>query len=196
MRSPPPVAPSVGLPSEAPDLDWNVVLTVRAGHRRRLRRALHRLVFLRRSGFHNVFVGRVSDAATILEGVATLGAARPDVLEWIGRIVPVERTFAVDAAHFADQVVTEAAPLLDRLAGRRFHVRVERRGHKHVIHSQETVQRVGETLLERLAAQSPGTAVDFRDPDVVVVVEIVGPAAGVGLVTREQRQRFPFVRID
>ena len=38
--------------------------------------------------------------------------------------------------------------------------------------------------------------VDFRDPDVVFAVERIGDRGGIGLLTRELRERFPFVRID
>jgi len=37
--------------------------------------------------------------------------------------------------------------------------------------------------------------VEFHDPNVVVVVELVGDTAGLAIVTRELRTRFPFVKI-
>ncbi len=37
--------------------------------------------------------------------------------------------------------------------------------------------------------------VEFRDPDAVLVVETVGDAAGLGVITRALRSEFPFVKI-
>jgi tRNA(Ser,Leu) C12 N-acetylase TAN1 len=176
--------------------DWNVVVTAREGTQRRLRRALWPLVRLERSGFRNVFVGRVDDLESLLAAVAALRVERPALDEWLGRIVPVEHVFAVDPATFEERLREEAGPFLDRLAGRSFHVRVERRGHKGVLDSHACEQALGAWLWAALEARGARPVVAFADPDVVLAVEVVGDTAGIGLVTRELRTRFPVVKID
>jgi pyruvate/2-oxoglutarate/acetoin dehydrogenase E1 component len=47
-----------------------------------------------------------------------------------------------------------------------------------------------------LEARGETPLVAFDDADVVVVVELVGDVGGIALVTRELRQRYPFVRVD
>ena len=37
--------------------------------------------------------------------------------------------------------------------------------------------------------------IDFKDPDAIVAVELIGDECGVGLITRTMRERFPFVKV-
>jgi tRNA(Ser,Leu) C12 N-acetylase TAN1 len=175
---------------------WNVIVTSREGRQRLVRRLLWPLARLKRSGFRNVLVAQVGDPGALLEQVAELCARRPELARGLGKIVPIERSFVVEPARFGDQLRAEAAPFLDRLANRSFHVRIERRGHKGIIHTQQGEQALGEYLHGALEARGHRPVVEFRDPDVVVTVELVGDRAGLALVPRELRQRFPFVRID
>ncbi len=179
-----------------PPLGWNVLVTSRQGGQRRLRNALRRLVRLRLSGFRNVLIGHVDDLETLFTGIADLRERYPRVEEWLGKVVPIERTFVLDASAALDQLRQQTAPLLDRLEGRTFHVRLERRGHKGTINTHAAEKAVGEHLYAALEARGQRPVVQFNEPDAVVVVEIIGEVAGVGLVTRELRQRFPFVKID
>lgn len=173
---------------------WNVVITARSGEQRALRRALSRLVRLRSSGYKNVFTGRVDDPDVLLAQVAELYEQRPSMERCLSRLLPVDRTFAVQASAFAEQLSREVPPLLDHLVGRTFHARVERRGHKGVIDTPSTERAVGD-LVDRLATErgSP-VKVKFDDPDVILAIEIIGSSAGLALITRERR-RFPFVKI-
>jgi tRNA(Ser,Leu) C12 N-acetylase TAN1 len=157
---------------------------------------LSSLVELRRSGFRNVFVGQVDDPETFLAAVAELRLARPALDRWLGKIVAVERTFPLEPATLQTRLQDEAASFVDRLAGRSFHVRVERRGHKGVINTHACEQALGAALWAALEARGTRPVVEFHDPDAVLVVELVGDTAGMGLVTRDLRTRFPFVKID
>lgn len=89
-----------------------------------------------------------------------------------------------------------SGPLLRRLAQHRFHVRIARRGHKRVIDIMRSEQALGDYLGSELESRDLYAGVDFRDPDVVLVVELIGDRGGIGLVTRELHERFPFVHID
>ena len=175
--------------------DWNVVVTCQQGGQRAVRRILHPLVRLRRAGFRNVLVGRVGDVEVFLSGVAELLERRPSLGAALGKVFPVERTFLVDVPRFSEQLAEEAAALVDRLVGLSFHVRVERRGHKGIINTQATELALGESLYGALVARGCKPTVTFGDPDVVVAVELIGEVAGLQLLTRATRQRFPFVRI-
>lgn len=37
--------------------------------------------------------------------------------------------------------------------------------------------------------------VDFEAPDKIIVVEMVQNECGVGLITKEKKERFPFIKI-
>jgi tRNA(Ser,Leu) C12 N-acetylase TAN1 len=183
-------------PAPTSDLDWNLLVTSMNHRERDVRRALRSVVQLRRSPFRNVLVARVDEPTTVLAAVDELASARPRLASWLGRVFPIASTFDVDPDRFDAQARAAIAPLLDRLAARTFHVRVERRGHKGRIDSHAAERVLGTWISETLAARGTPGDVDFVDPDLVVAIEIVGPVAGVALVSRDLRQRYQFVRID
>lgn len=176
--------------------DWNVVVTCRQGGTRVVRRALHPLVRLRRSGFRNVLIGRVNDVDAFLAGVAELIEQRRSLGSSLGKLLPVAGTFAIDIPRLHEQLAAEAAVFVDRLVGCSFHVRVERRGNKGIINTQVTERALGDALYAALQARGEKPTITFTDPDVIVAVELIGGVAGFELVTREMRLRFPFVRTD
>jgi len=176
--------------------DWNLVVTAREGTQPELVRALAPLVRLRRSGFRNVLVGRVDDVEAFLAAVAAQRECQPFLDNWLARVLPLERTFPVDVPSLPEVLQREAEAVLDRLAGKSFHVRVERRGHKGVIHTHATEKALGTWVYEALQARGATPVVDFEDPEVVLAIELVGDVGGLGLVTRELSRRYPFVRID
>lgn len=176
-------------------LDWNLVVTAREGAQRDLVRALAPLVRLRRTPFRNVRLGKVEDVAGFLTAVMEQRERQPFLDNWLARVLPVEHTFRVEPAGLLAELQRRAEPLLDRVRGRSFHVRVERRGHKGVIHTHETEQALGSWLFDTLVARGGSPVVEFGNPEVVVAVELVGEVGGIGLVSRAQRERFPFVRL-
>ena len=184
-------------PSPAPPhLAWNVLVTAREGVQRHLRPALRPLVRLRSSGFRNVFVGQVDDPEGLLSGIAGLRERRPSIDRLLGKVLPIERTFVVDRERFQGQLREEATPFLDRLQGRSFHVRVERRGHKGVINTHASELALGEYLYNCLQQRNLEPVVAFHDPEVVIAIEVIGMDCGIAVITRDLRQRFPFVKID
>jgi len=75
-------------------------------------------------------------------------------------------------------------------------VRVERRGHKGELHTHELERRLGDYLWEQLQERGEQPAVSFKDPDIVIAVEITGPTAGIAVIPRQLRRDFTFVKID
>lgn len=192
-----PFAPrDAGVIAAGAPLDWNVLVTAQQGGQRRLRYALRRLVRLRTAGFRNVLIGRVPAPDALLSDLAALRTERPILDEWLGKVVPIERTFLVDVARFQEQLQEQVGHFLDRLAGRTFHVRVERRGHKGTINTHRCEQALGDYVCAALERSGIAPSVAFANPAAVLAVEVLGPVAGIGFVTREQRQRFPFVKMD
>ena len=174
-------------------LDWNLVVTAHGGRRHDLIYALRPIVRLRRAGYSEVLTGRTEDLDTCLAGIA----ARADATfsaEVLARVVPVTRTFAL-AADVETQLRAETAAFVDALVGRSFHVRVERRGHKRIMRSDRLERMLGTALVAALTARGASPRVTFTDPDVIVAVELIGDSGGIGLVPRELRARYPFVRL-
>ena len=177
----------------ASPLDWNLVVTAHGGRRHDLIFALRPIVRLRRAGYSEVLTGKVDDVETCLAGIA----ARADATfsaEVLARVVPVARSFAL-VADIEAQLRAETATFLDALVDQSFHVRVERRGHRRIVQSDRLERMLGTALVEALQARGVTPRVTFKDPDVIVAVELIGEMAGVGLVPRDLRTRYPFVRL-
>jgi tRNA(Ser,Leu) C12 N-acetylase TAN1 len=177
-----------------PTLDWNLLVTARSGRRHDLAHALRPIVKLRRAGFPDVSIGRAPDVEACLDAIAAR-ADRMFATEILARVVPVVRTFLVDAMDLEAQLIAETAGCVDALVGRSFHVRVERRGQKAVARSDVLERRLGTALVDALQVRGAEPRVTFDDPDVIVAVELIGAVCGIGVVERELRRRFPFVRV-
>lgn len=174
----------------------NLVVITRAGETRTIRRGLFRLVRLRPSGFRNVLIGKIEAAEPFLEAVAERLERSPFLRRALSRLLPLDRVFVTDPARFDRQLAAELPFFVDALAGRRFHVRVTRRGHKGVLHSLDIERTLGERVLEATRERGAPALVRFDDVEAVLAVEIVGDTAGATVVTRERWQRYPFLRID
>jgi tRNA(Ser,Leu) C12 N-acetylase TAN1 len=176
-------------------LDWNLVVTAHGGRRHDLVYALRSIVRLRRAGYAEVLVGRADDVEACLAQIAARADADPIfAAEVLARVVPVTRTFAL-AADVEAQLRDETAAFLDVLADKTFHVRVERRGHKRIVRSDRMERVLGTALVEALTRRGAVPRVTFADPDLIVAVELIGDAGGVGLVARDLRARYRFVRL-
>lgn len=175
---------------------WNVLVTSLEGERERLLWALRPLARFRRGGFPNVLVATVPDPHAFVAAVAaalpTSGALRGA----LGKVVPIDRTVRfASPADLVDTIVGAVEPLLERLVGRTFFVRVARRGFRGVIDSTAVEGEIGARLVALLEARGDRPRVRFADPDVVVVVETLHDEAGVALLPRELRTAHPFVRV-
>jgi tRNA(Ser,Leu) C12 N-acetylase TAN1 len=174
-------------------LDWNLVVTARSGRRRDLASALRPIVRVKSAGFPEVMVGRTDDVEACLDAIA----ARADPAfrrEILARVVPIGHTFTLDPDDLEEQLIGETRTVLDELVGHPFHVRVERRGHKGVVRTDLLERVLGTALVEALRARGDTPRVVFDDPDLVVAVELIGTVGGLALITRERRERHPFVR--
>jgi tRNA(Ser,Leu) C12 N-acetylase TAN1 len=180
----------------AATLDWNLVVTARSGRRSDLAYALRPVVKLKHAGFPDVSIGRAADVEACLAAIAARADDRQLVPDVLARVVPVARTFLVDATELESQLLAETASCVDALVGRSFHVRVERRGQKEVARSDGLERRLGTGLVDALRARGAEPRVTFDDPDCIVAIELVGRVCGIGLVDRELRRRFPFVRVS
>lgn len=175
---------------------WNVLVTAQEGQGGRLRRMLRPLVSLEWSPFRNVALAWVPDVPALLDAVAELRERRPRLDALLGKLVPIDASFTVDLPRFREHVQDIVTPWLPRLAGGSFHVRLVRRGHKGALDSHATEQALGAWIVDTLEAAGTPVTVDFDDPDLVVLVEVVGDVAGVTLVPRALRTRHSFVRVD
>jgi len=177
--------------------EWNVVISTRGDAYRAARAALREFGRVWRTQYFNVLVMRVADIASFLADVGALATINPALVEKIGRIAPAAEVFDFETEpEFEGQLKDIALRWVPALAGRSFHVRVHGRGLRPLVSARTAEQNLDRVLLEALAAARTPGSLDFADPDSVLNVETVGRRAGVSLWTRDDLQKYPFLRAD
>jgi len=174
---------------------WTVLATAFEGRRPELLRALRRLGRFGGGGYRNVCVGDVEDVPACFDAVAELLAADPTMAGVLARMLPIDVNLTIDPEDplaGLEPAVREVAP---RLAGGAYYVRVERRGLRGTVHSSDVERTLGGVVWQALEAAGHAPRVDFADPAAVLCVETLGERAGLGVVTRAMRARWPFVRV-
>jgi tRNA(Ser,Leu) C12 N-acetylase TAN1 len=174
---------------------WNVLATSLEGRRDALLVALRRLGRFRGGGYRNVIVGQVDDRQAFLVAVRDVLARDPLLPAALAKVVPIDVTLRFDPSEPVAPLTTAAEPLLPRLAGGSFFVRLERRGLKGRLHSPTVEREIGDRVWRGLEARGATPRVDFRDPDAILTIETLGDQAGLGVVDRALRTEFPFVKV-
>ena len=181
----------------APLLDWNVVVTVRAGGYRRAWRLLEDFGPLGKTEFFNVLVMKITDLRLFMDMLQARLEEEPAILDDLAKVVPLEVTFLFqNREDFERQARDAALRWVPQLAGRGFYVRMHRRGFKGRLSSQEEERLLDGALMTALAERGTPGHVDFEDPDAVLAVETVGQRAGLSLFSREELQRYRLLVID
>src|SRR2546422_7990213 len=174
---------------------WNILATSLEGRRDALLMALRRLGTFRRGDYRNVVVGTVESVDEFLARVHEALDADPQLPTALARVVPIEATVRFEAPTAVDTLAAAAEPLIDRLTGGSFFVRLERRGLKGRLHTPTVERALGDHVWRALEARGHTPRVAFEDPDPVLLIETVGDEAGLGVVTRALRAQHPFVKI-
>lgn len=174
---------------------WNVVVTAKDHEQRHLARCVKRLGDFWWTPFLGLLVGRVEDHDAFCEQLRRSEEERPGFLRPLARLIPIDRTFTFQVKHLPAQLERAVLAYADRIDSGSFYVRIERRGHAGDIHSQPLEQELDRTLLAHLREQGAAPHVDFKDPDAIVAVELIGDECGIGVITRAMRQRFPFIKV-
>jgi tRNA(Ser,Leu) C12 N-acetylase TAN1 len=176
--------------------EWNVVVTSQMRQEHRALQELADLGEFAHSGFTSVVVGQVRDPGEFLETLKKRWEEQAFLYpEIFGMAVPVKVMFAFTLEHLLDRLKQAVRALGPEIQGKSFYVRVKRRGHKGEVHSQELEQALDQFLRDEVCPPGEPCRVDFDQADAIVVVEILHNQCGVGLITREMKERYPFIKI-
>jgi tRNA(Ser,Leu) C12 N-acetylase TAN1 len=178
-------------------MDWNVVATTSQHGYRRAWELLRELGRVQKTDFYNVLAMRVENIPVFLEELRQRISGQPPETACLARAVPVSQAFNFQSPeefrHKAREIAVAWAP---RLAGKRFHVRLHRRGFKGRLSSPEEEVSLDQAIQEAVAAQGLTTSVDFVAADAIVAVETIGSRAGLALLTKEDMEQYPFLRME
>ncbi|MDL1962696.1 MAG: THUMP domain-containing protein, partial [Deltaproteobacteria bacterium] len=146
---------------------------------------------------YNILVMKVDNIRNFLETLREWVQDDPHILSLISRVMPVTQTFNFQSAEeFKEKASEAASKWVSMLTNRSFHIRMHRRGFKGKIASNKEERFLDDFLLDALKKEGMKGDISFQNPDVIVVVETVGSRAGMSIWTREDLERYPFLRLD
>jgi len=150
-----------------------------------------------RTDYFNVLLLVPDDPDSFPDRFAAMVRNVPRVMEALSRVMPAQQGFRFGGPEEfekkARDIVLGWAP---RLRGKSFHVRMHRRGFKGHLSSQAEERFLDEALLAQLEVEGAAGRIDFDDPDAVIDVETVDDRAGLSFWTRDDLQRYPFLKVD
>ncbi len=176
--------------------EWNAVISV---HEHGFKKAID--VFgdfgeVKRTEFFNVLLVRAGNVEDMLGALRSRMLERPDSLSFLARLIPVTHAFIFNSAgEFEDKAKKIIVQWLPRLAGKRFFVRIHRRGFKGRFESPDMERTLDTLLLAELEKSGTSGKIDFEHPDAVIAIETVGHWAGLSCWTSEEMERYPFIRV-
>ncbi len=177
--------------------DWNVVISVREHGYTQARQLLQRFGAVRHTDYYNVLVMKVDDIHRLLENLQRRVAEDPAILTAVARVMPAVHCFDFQSHDDFEAKAREAAlAWVPDLAHKSFHVRLHRRGLKDQLPKPDEERFLNHALLEALERAGTPGRITFEDPDAILAVETIGQRAGVALWTRDDLQRYPFLRGD
>jgi tRNA(Ser,Leu) C12 N-acetylase TAN1 len=173
---------------------WNAIVTARGDHWQDARRALRALGRVRRTGFYNVLTMEVNEPQSFVAQIEQLSAEHPALVESVGSVFAATRCFDFsNVAEFESKAREAALEWVPQLAGKRFHVRMHRRGRKGMLASPREERTVADALLDAIRETGNPAHISFDDPDAIVLIETVSGRAGMALYTREDYRRHPLL---
>jgi tRNA(Ser,Leu) C12 N-acetylase TAN1 len=177
--------------------DWNVVVSLHEGAFIQALKLLDKLGPVNRTAYFNVLVMKVEDIAHFLETLRQWEKEEPGILSLLSRVMPVTQTFTFQSVEEFERKAKEASlTFISDLAGRRFHIRMHRRGFKGRLSSQNEEQFLDDMLMQALDEIGEPGRITFENPDAIISVETVDSRAGLSLWTREDMIRYPFLHLD
>jgi tRNA(Ser,Leu) C12 N-acetylase TAN1 len=174
---------------------WNILATAKRRQERYVLGLLKNYGDFRHSGYRDVILGHVPDVPAFLETLEGVRREAPGKLKSLGQVVPLERNFQFAVTDFRDKAKEAVSPYIGQLESSRFFVRVVRRGHKGEISGMETERELDRFILESLANEGKQATVNIEDFEKMIIIETVENRAGVGIITKETKEKYPFVKV-
>ncbi|WP_290888325.1 THUMP domain-containing protein [Fischerella sp.] len=177
--------------------DWNIIVSLHERGWYQAFKVLQEFGSISRSDFRNVLVMKVSHIDRFLETLREEIANDPNRFDFLARLVPVTCAFTFQSPQDFESRAQEAIlQWVPHLAGKSFHVRMHRRGFKGKLSSPDEERFLDKVLLEALERAGTPGHITFENPDAIVVVETLGQRCGLSYWTREDLQRYSFLKVD
>jgi tRNA(Ser,Leu) C12 N-acetylase TAN1 len=176
---------------------WNVIVTLPEATAGQARGVLRRWGTLHRTAHFRVLVMTVADPDRFLREFGAALAEMPGILNFIAHLFPAQKAFDfATAEEFEEKARETALAWAPALAGKRFHVRLHRRGLKGVLSTPKEERFLDDALLQAFGTAEPPGHIGFDDADYVIHIETVDRRAGMSLWRREDLERYPFLGVS
>lgn len=141
--------------------------------------------------FRDVIRGDVEDLEGFLQDI------QGRTLFALSRVMPIQREFHISPDKAAEAFKEGVEPLIDEIKeGESFSVHVERRGFSDQLSSIELASEVGSFISSKLEERDGARPeVDLEDPDKAVIFEMISSWCGVGIISREQREKYFYLKL-
>ncbi|MDH5754186.1 MAG: THUMP domain-containing protein [Candidatus Bathyarchaeota archaeon] len=143
------------------------------------------------TGFKDVVRGRVENLEAFLQEL------EKGNIFTLSRVVPIEKSFIFSHERVVEEFCEVVRLLLEKIQkGESFSVIVERRGLKGAFSSQEVAREVG-TFISKVLEERDGEKpeVNLRDADKAVIFETLGRWCGVGMISKEMRAKYFYLKL-
>ena len=178
-------------------IDWNVLVEIRQHNFSPAYLLFEKFGAVYQSDFENVLLMKVESTPNFLKAFNTKLLENPGWEKIFSRIVPVTSTFSFQSQQEfeikAKKVILEWLPVL---AGRKFYVRMHRKGMKNHIDRYEEETFLDLVILQELEKIGEPALIGGIDPDVIVAVETISHQAGLSYWTRQDLQNYPWLNLD
>ena len=168
-----------------------LILTSYRYRERELLEELKGLGRFHRTNFRDVIRGEVEDLEVFL------GELEKRMPTCLSRVVPIEKSSQISPDRVTEEFSEAVKPLLNRIGqSESFCVRVERRGLKGSFSSQQVAKEVGAFIFETLKDRDRvEPRVDLEDPEKAVIFVTLHRSCGVGIVSKEMRQKYFYLKL-
>jgi tRNA(Ser,Leu) C12 N-acetylase TAN1 len=177
--------------------EWNAVISVNEHGYRKAIDVFNEFGDVKRTEFFNVLLLRAGNVQEMLETLRERALENPESLSFLARLIPVTHTFIFSSAgEFENKSKEIVLGWVPQLAGRSFFIRIRRRGFKGRLSSLDEERFLDTFLLEALEKSGSPGRIAFENPDAIIAIETIGTWAGMSLWNREEREKYPFVRVE
>jgi tRNA(Ser,Leu) C12 N-acetylase TAN1 len=175
--------------------EWNVVITCRRSGEQGALKQLKYFGHFFPTGFRDVLRGFVSERPLFFDELLKCRGTRDPVWRYVSRIVPIDVNFSFTLETFRERLGEVVDNLAPRIPPGPFYVRIERRGHKGEIPTPEVEREMDGRIIAAHELLGQASHVDFGVFRAVVAVETFRDLGGAGVITREETEKYDFLKV-
>lgn len=147
------------------------------------------------TGFRDALRGFVTERPLFYEELLKSRETRDPLWRYVSRLVPIDVDFSFTLETFRERLGEVIEGIAPRVPAGTFYVRIERRGHKGEIPTPDVEREMDGRIIDAHAREGCSSHVDFEQFQTVVAVETFLDLGGVGVVSREEMEKFPFLKV-